>query len=458
MRYQTALHPDLSVSLRSTVSDLYIITQTASLIQPLNTAIISIYITFALYIYYFLTFSPNYTFFKFFLLFIFIDVPYKIVYNIIIEIILTSKFFEMKDVTDTVFLAASFWVQFFVRKGIFMKKTNKLKFSGISKFILILMPIVVALLALSIGRMIISPTDVLKSIANLFGAGYNVSPQLQTVVTSIRLPRILLAMLAGSGLSAAGVSFQSLFANPLATPDTLGVASGASLGAALGILLGFGMIGIQLTALLFGLSAVLLTALAGMGRQNSPGTAVLAGIMVSSLFSGLVSLVKFAADSDTQLPAITYWLMGSLNGAGFKTLIVGAPLIITGLFVLYIMRWRLNILPLSDDEARSSGTNITILRAVTVICATVITASCVSMCGQVGWVGLLVPHICRMKFGSNHRVLLPASISIGAAFMIIVDTAARSMTASEIPVSVLTAIIGAPFFIYLMRKSRGWQL
>ncbi len=341
-----------------------------------------------------------------------------------------------------------------------MAKSNKLtdRFSITMLIALILLPPLASFWALSAGRMAIPLGDVLKSLINLFGGDYPISTQVQTVVTTIRLPRILLAMLVGSGLSVAGISFQSLFSNPLATPDTLGVASGASLGAALGILLGFGLIGIQLTALLFGLCAVFLTALAGMGRQNSHGTAVLAGIMISSLFSGLVSLVKFVADSDTQLPAITYWLMGSLNGASYKSLAFGSPLILAGVFVLFLMRWRLNILPLSDDEARSSGTNIKLLRAVTILCATIITASCVSMCGQVGWVGLLVPHICRMKFGNNHKVLLPASISIGAAFMVIVDTLARSATASEIPISVLTAIIGAPFFIYLMRKSRGWQL
>ena len=341
-----------------------------------------------------------------------------------------------------------------------MIKSNTLtdRFSVPTRITLIILPVVVAIIALSAGRMAIPISDVFRSIINLFGGSFSVSPQIQTVVTTIRLPRILLAMLVGSGLSAAGISFQSLFSNPLATPDTLGVASGASLGAALGILMGFGLLGIQLTALIFGLFAVFLTALAGLGRQNSPSNAVLAGIMISSLFSGLVSLVKFLADSDTQLPAITYWLMGSLSGAGYKSLLFGAPLILIGIFVLFALRWRLNILPLSDDEARSSGTNINILRIITVLCATLITASCVSMCGQVGWVGLLVPHICRMKFGSNHKVLLPASISIGAAFMIIVDTLARSISAAEIPISVLTAIIGAPFFIYLMRKSRGWQL
>lgn len=341
-----------------------------------------------------------------------------------------------------------------------MKKKNSFsdKLSIPTIIFLLAFPIILAMVALMTGRFSISFEDVFKSLANLFGAGFPVSQQIQTVVTSIRLPRVILALLAGSGLSVAGVSYQSLFSNPLATPDTLGVASGASLGAALGILMGMDLLGIQLTALFFGLLAVMLTAISGMGRQSSPSSAVLAGIMISSLFSGLVSLVKFAADSETQLPSITYWLMGSLNGAGYASLAIGAPLIIIGIFVLFLLRWRLNILPLSEDEARSSGTNIKLLRTITVLCATLITASCVSMCGQVGWVGLLVPHICRMKFGSNHKLLLPASLSIGAAFMVIVDTLSRSVTASEIPVSVLTAIIGAPFFIYLMRKSRGWQL
>ncbi len=338
------------------------------------------------------------------------------------------------------------------------KKRVASTFSLRAKILLVVLPLLAAVLALSVGRMSITPIAVLKSLANVFGADFEVTGQIETVVLSMRVPRILLAMLAGSGLAAAGVSYQGLFANPLATPDTLGVASGASFGAALGILMGFGLLGVQVTALVFGLLAVFLVALAGMGRQSSPATSVLSGIMISSLFSGLVSLVKFTADSDTVLPAITYWLMGSLSGAGYKTLQVGAPLIIAGIAILFALRWRLNILPLGEDEARATGTNIKLLRAAVVMSATLITAACVSMCGQVGWVGLLVPHICRMKFGSNTRVLLPASVSIGAVFMVIVDTACRSISAAEIPVSVLTAIIGAPFFIYLMRKSRGWQL
>ena len=184
-------------------------------------------------------------------------------------------------------------------------------------------------------------------------------------------------------------------------------------------------------------------------------TIVLAGIMIGSLFSALVSFTKFVADSESQLPAITYWLMGSLSSASYKTLMLGAPFIIVGIFVLYLLRWRLNILMLSEDEAKSSGTNIKLLRTITIIAATMMTGSCVSMCGQVG---LIIPHMCRMKFGNNHLSLIPASISIGAVFMVIVDTIARSLVATEIPISILTAIVGAPFFITLMRRSGGWQL
>lgn len=277
-------------------------------------------------------------------------------------------------------------------------------------------------------------------------------------IWNLRIPRILLALLVGAGLSTAGCAFQSLFANPLATPDTLGVASGASFGAALGILLGFDMLGMQATSFLMGALAVALTWLGGSGKGRGLSSVVLSGIMMGSLFNALVSLVKYLADAETQLPAITYWLMGGLNSAGYRSLLFGAPPVILGIFLLFCIRWRMNLLPLSEDESKSSGINLYVLRGVTIICATVITASCVSMCGQVGWVGLLIPHMCRMKFGSNHMSLVPASISFGAVFMVIVDTAARTMTASEIPVSILTAIIGAPFFIILMRKSGGWQL
>ena len=331
--------------------------------------------------------------------------------------------------------------------------------SLIQKIFLVVLPIVVVIISMGIGRMVISPVDVLSSAFEKFGYNYEVNSQTEIVLWTIRFPRILLALLVGAGLSVAGCAFQSLFSNPLATPDTLGVGSGACFGAALGILLGFNIIGIQFTALVCGIMAIVLTYISGTGRANNGmNTIVLAGIMIGSLFSALVSFVKFVADSEQQLPAITYWLMGSLGSASYSTLSLGAPFIIVGIFVLFLLRWRLNILMLSEDEARASGTNINLLRGITIIAATMVTASCVSMCGQVGWVGLIIPHICRMKFGNNHLSLVPASISIGAVFMVIVDTIARSLVATEIPISILTAIIGAPFFITLMRKSGGWQL
>ncbi|MBQ7981232.1 MAG: iron ABC transporter permease [Oscillospiraceae bacterium] len=338
-----------------------------------------------------------------------------------------------------------------------MKKNKAGNLSPVAGIILVLLPIVIAVVALSIGRISYPVSDILKAVASKLG-GESVSQPLEVVVWNIRLPRVLLALLAGAGLSAAGVAFQSLFANPLATPDTLGVASGTSFGAALAILMGFSLVGVQLTALVLGIVAVSVTWLCASGKGKALSMVVLSGIMIGSLFNSLVSLVKFTADTESQLPAITYWLMGSLSGAGYDSLALGAPPIIAGIFVLFLLRWKLNVLPLSDDEAKSMGVNIKALRIVTVLCATVITASCVSMCGQVGWVGLLIPHICRMAFGTNHRAVLPASISLGSAFMVVVDTIARSVSAAEIPISILTAIIGAPFFIVLMRKSGGFRI
>ena len=324
--------------------------------------------------------------------------------------------------------------------------------------IFILLPVLAALIALGIGRIGISPSQVFSSVIGKLSGHSDLPVLTEKTLWQLRFPRILLAILAGAGLSSAGCAFQSLFANPLATPDTLGVASGASFGAALGILMGLHLIGIQLISLGMGLAAVLLTWLCGRGRGRGLSTVVLSGIMIGSLFTALVSLVKFVADDESQLPAITYWLMGGLDRANYRTLAYGAPPIILAILVLWLIRWRMNLLPLSDEEAAASGVNIRALRIVTVLCATVMTASVVSMCGQVGWVGLLIPHMCRMRFGSNHLALIPASVSLGAVFMIAVDTVARSVSAAEIPVSILTAIIGAPFFILLMRRSRGWML
>ena len=325
--------------------------------------------------------------------------------------------------------------------------------------ILIVLPFIAAVIALGIGRMSISPGEIINVLLIKLSGRHSDNQLIEKTVMNLRLPRILLAALAGSGLAVSGCAFQSLFANPLATPDTLGVASGASFGAALGILMGFDLIGIQIMALVMGGAAVTLTWLAGSGRDKGGlSYIVLSGIMMGSLFSALVSLVKYVADEESQLPAITYWLMGGLDKANYRTLSLGAPVIIAGIILFMLIRWRMNLLPLSDDEAKASGVDIRMLRAVTVVAATAVTASIVSMCGQVGWVGLLIPHMCRMLFGNNHLSLVPASVSLGAVFMIVTDTLARSISAAEIPVSILTAIIGAPVFIFLMRRSGGWRI
>lgn len=326
------------------------------------------------------------------------------------------------------------------------------------RIVLLALPPVCFAVCLCLGRMMIAPGEILRSLLSGVGLAQPVSPQIDTVIRSMRLPRLLLAALTGAGLSVSGCTFQGLFSNPLATPDTLGVASGAGFGAVLALLFGFGMIGVQASALLFGLLAVLLTGLAGRGFGRNGSTPILAGIMIASLFSALISLVKFLADTESQLPAITYWLMGSLESAGYRSLLLGAPPILICTVVLLLLRWKMNLLPLSEDEAVTSGVHLKRLRLTAELCATMITASCVSMCGQVGWVGLLVPHVCRMKFGSNHVALLPASALVGASFMMLVDTAARTVSPKEIPISILTALLGAPFFIRLLRKSGGWSL
>lgn len=296
----------------------------------------------------------------------------------------------------------------------------------------------------------IGPADVFKT----FFGSKEISGNVRITVMNIRLPRILLGLLCGAGLSLAGCCFQGFFSNPLATPDTMGVAGGASFGAALGLLLGFNMIGVQLLSFGMGIAAVFFTKAAASGRDHGPAVLVISGIMVGALFSALVSLVKFLADAESQLPAITYWLMGSLSGTGYSKLALGAPVIIIGIIIIFLLRWRINLLALSEDELIASGTNVKLLRSLVVICATAMTASVISMCGQVGWVGLIVPHMCRLIWGQDNAKLIPASVSIGAAFMVVVDTLARSISAAEIPVSILTAIVGAPFFISLLNSKR----
>ena len=323
---------------------------------------------------------------------------------------------------------------------------------------LLLGSVVLALTAMGLGRFSMSPAEVFATLFPGSIPEIEVSQTMTNVIFNIRLPRVLLAMIAGAGLSVAGASFQSLFSNPLATPDTLGVATGASFGAALGILLGLNMALTQVCALAAGVLAVAVVYVISRIRGNSSMMMIiLGGMVVSALFSALVSLIKYVADPQDVLPAITFWLMGSLSGTNFETLLLGAPFIAAGTILIYVLRWRLNALSLNDEEARTLGVNVRLVRGLVIVGSTMITASVVSMCGLIGWVGLLIPHIARMIFGNDNRRVVPASVGLGAVFMLVIDTVARTVSASEIPVSILTAVIGAPVFIILLRRTGGIQ-
>ena len=329
---------------------------------------------------------------------------------------------------------------------------------GMMSLLIFLLPFAAAVICIGIGRYNISPAESLGILLSPL-TGREVDPQGWSVIYHVRLPRILLALAVGMGLSVSGASFQSLFSNPLATPDTLGVATGASFGAVLALLFTRNILVVQLAALLMGLAALAGTCLISrLNGKSSILMVVLGGMVVSSLFQALVSLAKYVADPEEDLPAITYWLMGSMSRATYQGLAVGIPLILLGVAVLFLLRWRLNILSLQEDETKALGIDVKKLRLIVMAAATLVTAACVSLCGQVGWVGLLIPHAARMLYGSDNRKIIPVSIGLGSAFMVAIDTASRAATAAEIPVSILTAIIGATFFIILLRKTGGARL
>jgi len=318
------------------------------------------------------------------------------------------------------------------------------------------------LLSFVVGRYPVEPGTVLQILAaQWFPLEPDWSSEMEAVVLGIRLPRILAAILVGAALSISGAAYQGLFRNPMVSPGILGVSAGASLGAALAILFGYGMLGIQVLAFMGGLAAVAATWTigAGLGRSNDPVLVmVLAGIIIGTLFTAFVSLVKFVADPYNTLPTITFWLMGSLASADLSDLWLVAPPILGGLAVLVALAWQLNVLCFGDEEARALGLETGRLRFIIILAATLVTAAAVALAGIIGLVGLIVPHLARMLVGPDHRTLLPVSTLLGAAFLLGVDNLARSLFEVEVPLGIVTSIIGAPFFLYLLNRSRkGWS-
>lgn len=276
------------------------------------------------------------------------------------------------------------------------------------------------------------------------------------VILQVRIPRILLAAMVGAGLSISGSALQGTFQNPLVSPDLLGVCQGAGFGAALGILItgGIGLL-TQSLSLVFGLLGVVLVFfLAGAKRQSETLSVVLGGIIVSAIFSALIALIKYMADSSETLPAITFWQMGSFANAAYHDLLVALVPAGLGMIGLYLLRWKINLLSLGDDDCFTLGINPVTTRWLVIFFATLTTVGCVTVSGVIGWVGLVIPHICRKLTGANHGHLLPVSCVTGAIFMILTDTVARNLTQAEIPIGILTALIGAPFFVIIYNRGR----
>lgn len=318
-----------------------------------------------------------------------------------------------------------------------------------------------AIVSLSLGEYAISPSQI-NEIIRTGITGQTLAAENQTastVLSLIRIPRIVLAVLVGAALSASGAAYQGLFKNPMVSPDILGVTGGAGVGAALALLFDFPTIGVHALSFLFGIGAVTLVLLLSRLVGRSQGTLlimVLSGVVISSIFSALTSLIKYLADADDKLPEITFWLMGSFARSGNyqNILIMGGVLLVAGI-PLFLTRWQMNVMTFGDEEAQSIGIDVRKTRLIIIGCASLLTASSVCLCGTIGWVGLIMPHITRMLVGPNYKILLPMTLLSGGLFMLIVDNVARLVVPGELPIGILTSLIGAPLFISMLFKGRS---
>ena len=328
---------------------------------------------------------------------------------------------------------------------------------GASGVILLLILLLAAavVVSLSLGRY---PIPVKSMIHRLLGLRDFDSARTEAILFNVRLPRVLLACLVGAALAAAGAAYQGVFQNPLASQDILGASGGAAVGATLAILLRLPAPMITLFAFCASLATIALVMFIGEHvRGKKILGLILAGLMISSLNSALISFMKLVADPNSVLPEIVYWLMGSLAKTKPQSLSFAAPPILLGLAPLLIFRWRINLLTLGDDEARTMGVNVRLLRRIIVICATLITAGAVSVSGIIGWAGLVIPHLTRRFVGNDYRYLMPASMVFGALFLLLIDDLARNLFATEIPLGILTSLAGAPLFLWLItRKGDVW--
>lgn len=331
-----------------------------------------------------------------------------------------------------------------------MDKENK---EIISLILLVFLPIILFFASFLMGRYPISPVDVVRTILSPIFPQLTVSSTVNTIVWQIRLPRILAALLVGASLSMAGTAFQGIFKNPLVSSDLLGVSNGAGFGAALAILLSGSSIVIQVFAFVFGIISVSITYLISKAyKAGGILILVLSGVAISAFFNSLISGIKFIADPEDKLPEIVYWLMGSLASVTMNEIIMIIIPLFIGFIILYLLRWQMNILAMGDEEAQSLGLNPSRVRLIIIAACTLLTSAAVSISGIIGWIGMIIPHMARMIVGPDNKVLLPASLSLGASFLLLIDNISRVVISIEIPIGILTAVIGVPIFLYLLRR------
>jgi len=310
-------------------------------------------------------------------------------------------------------------------------------------------------LSLSLGRYSNNPLKVLNVILSTIGFDVPVDPTMVSIVFNVRLPRVLASVMIGAMLSLSGAVYQSVFRNPLVSPDLLGVSSGAAVGASAAILMGAGLATRQLLAFAGGLLAVLITSMVPrLLRNRTNMMLVLSGIIVGGFLSSLLAIMKFIAEEQTQLASIVYWQMGSLASILGNELFAIFPVFLVCSVILLLLSWRINILSFGDLEARTLGVNLQQVRAIVIICASLLTASAVSISGTIGWVGLVIPHLSRLLVGSDNTRSLPVTILIGALFMLLIDTLARTISSMEVPLSILTGFVGAPLYAFLLYKQK----
>ncbi len=318
--------------------------------------------------------------------------------------------------------------------------------------VLIIAFLVVFFGSFMVGQYAIMPDELIRIICSRFMDIPQTWPDAaENVVFQIRLPRVCAAALIGASLSVAGVSYQGMFQNPMVSPGVLGASSGAGCGAAIAIVLGLSYYSISTMAFIFGLGAVFLAyGISRVSRINPVLAMILAGMLISSLFSSITSFIKLIADTDSQLPAITYWLMGSLVSIEPRDVEFAIIPILIGMVPLVLLRWRINLLTVGEEEALSMGIDTSKLRFLVIVCATLLTSISVAISGVIGWIGLVIPHFCRMIYGYDYRRLIPTNMLFGATFLMVVDNVARLATTAEIPIGILTSFIGAPIFVYLI--------